>query len=42
MTLALSPVETEQLRQNVAAWTALLAIVANAPEDIGKVQPAAH
>jgi len=38
----LDKIDPEQLRQNVAAWTALLAIVANAPEDIGKVTPAAH
>ena len=38
----LDKIDPEQLRQNVAAWTALLAIVANAPEDIGKVTPAGH
>jgi hypothetical protein len=38
----LDKIDPEQLRQNVAAWTALLAIVANAPEDIGKVSPAGH
>jgi hypothetical protein len=38
----LDKIDPEQLRQNVAAWTVLLAIVANAPEDIGKVPPAAH
>lgn len=31
----LDKVDPEQLRQNVAAWTAMLAIVANAPEPIG-------
>jgi Zn-dependent M28 family amino/carboxypeptidase len=36
----LDKVDPEQLRQNVAAWTTLLAVVANAPEDIGKVAPA--
>ncbi|TPG12718.1 M20/M25/M40 family metallo-hydrolase [Sphingomonas oligophenolica] len=35
----LDRIDPEQLRQNVAAWTAMLAIVANAPEDIGKVTP---
>ncbi len=33
----LERVDPEQLRQNVAAWTTMLAIVANAPEDIGAV-----
>ncbi|MBJ6121071.1 M28 family peptidase [Sphingomonas mollis] len=33
----LDRVDPEQLRQNVAAWTTMLAIVANAPEDIGPV-----
>ena len=33
----LDRVEPEALRQNVAAWTAMLAIVANAPEAIGPV-----
>lgn len=36
----LERVDPEQLRQNVAAWTAMLAVVANAPEDIGPVTPA--
>lgn len=35
----LDRVDPEQLRQNVAAWTAMLAIMANAPEDIGFVTP---
>ena len=35
----LDKIDPAQLRQNVAAWTAMLAIVANAPEDIGKVTP---
>jgi carboxypeptidase Q len=30
-------IDPEQLRQNVAAWTTMLAIVADAPEEIGKV-----
>jgi carboxypeptidase Q len=30
-------VDPAQLRQNVAAWTAMLAVVANAPEEIGPV-----
>lgn len=30
-------IDPEQLRQNVAAWTAMLAVVANAPEEIGPV-----
>lgn len=33
----LDRIDPEQLRQNVAAWTAMLAIVANAPETIGPV-----
>ncbi len=33
----LDRVDPAQLRQNVAAWTTMLAIVANAPEDIGPV-----
>ncbi|MBD8547779.1 M28 family peptidase [Sphingomonas sp. CFBP 8760] len=33
----LDRVDPTQLRQNVAAWTTMLAIVANAPEDIGPV-----
>ncbi|WEK43090.1 MAG: M20/M25/M40 family metallo-hydrolase [Candidatus Sphingomonas colombiensis] len=33
----LDRVDPEALRQNVAAWTAMLAIVANAPEEIGPV-----
>ena len=32
----LDKVDPEQLRQNVAAWTAVLAVAANAPESIGK------
>ncbi|MES2442561.1 MAG: M20/M25/M40 family metallo-hydrolase [Pseudomonadota bacterium] len=35
----LDKVDPEQLRQNVAAWTAMLAVVANAPEEIGPVTP---
>lgn len=33
----LDRIDPEQLRQNVAAWTAMLATVANAPEEIGPV-----
>jgi len=33
----LDRVDPEQLRQNVAAWTAMLAVVADAPEPIGPV-----
>jgi carboxypeptidase Q len=33
----LDKVDPAQLRQNVAAWTAMLAVAANAPEDIGPV-----
>ena len=33
----LERIDPEQLRQNVAAWTTMLAIVANAPEAIGTV-----
>ena len=36
----LDKVDREQLRQNVAAWTAMLSVVANAPEEIGRVGPA--
>ena len=35
----LDKVDPEELRQNVAAWTAMLATVADAPEEIGKVTP---
>ncbi len=35
----LDRVDPEMLRQNVAAWTAMLAIVANAPEEIGPAAP---
>src|SRR3546814_17310197 len=33
----LDRVDPEQLRQNVAAWTTMLAVIANAPEEIGAV-----
>jgi carboxypeptidase Q len=33
----LERIDPAQLRQNVAAWTAMLAVVANAPEEIGPV-----
>ena len=33
----LDKVDLGELRQNVAAWTTMLAVVANAPEDIGRV-----
>ena len=33
----LDRIDPEQLRQNVAAWTAMLAILADAPEDLGPV-----
>ncbi len=36
----LDKIDPEQLRQNVAAWTAMLHIVANAPEEIGATAPA--
>ncbi len=35
----LDRIDPEQLRQNVAAWTAMLAVTANAPEEIGVVTP---
>jgi carboxypeptidase Q len=35
----LDKVEPKQLRQNVAAWTAMLSLVANAPETIEKLPP---
>lgn len=34
----LDKIDPDQLRQNVAAWTAMLAVVANAPEEIGAVR----
>jgi hypothetical protein len=34
----LDKIDPSQLRQNVAAWTAMLAVVANAPETIGPVR----
>ncbi|MEA3051285.1 MAG: carboxypeptidase [Sphingomonadales bacterium] len=37
----LDKVDPEQLRQNVAAWTAVLALVANAPEEIERRAPKA-
>ena len=36
----LDKVDLVQLRQNVAAWTAMLAVMANAPETIERVAPA--
>jgi hypothetical protein len=36
----LDKVDPAQLRQNVAAWTAMLALVANAPEEIKRRAPA--
>jgi hypothetical protein len=36
----LDKVDPEQLRQNVAAWTAMLSIAANAREEIGRTLPA--
>lgn len=33
----LDKIDPEQLRQNVAAWAAMLAVAANAPEEIGPV-----
>lgn len=35
----LDRIDPEQLRQNVAAWATMLAIVADAPEEIGAVTP---
>ncbi|HYD37177.1 MAG TPA: M20/M25/M40 family metallo-hydrolase, partial [Allosphingosinicella sp.] len=35
----LDKIDPEQLRQNVAAWTAMLALVANAPEEIVAAKP---
>jgi Zn-dependent M28 family amino/carboxypeptidase len=35
----LERIDPEQLRQNVAAWTAMIATVANAPEEIGPIVP---
>lgn len=37
----LDKVDPEQLRQNVAAWTAMLSLVANAPEEIERLAPKA-
>lgn len=38
----LDKVDPAQLRQNVAAWTALLSVTANDPTDYGPVPPRAH
>ena len=38
----LERIDPAQLRQNVAAWTVLLALAANAPEEIGPVTPKAN
>jgi hypothetical protein len=38
----LDKIDREQLRQNVAAWTAMLAIAANSREDFGPVKPPAE
>ena len=35
----LERIDPAQLRQNVAAWTAMLAIIANAPETLIKSTP---
>ena len=35
----LDRIDPAQLQQNVAAWTTMLSIVANAPEEIGPVTP---
>ncbi|MBW8911865.1 MAG: hypothetical protein JF564_08275, partial [Sphingomonas sp.] len=35
----LERIDPVQLRQNVAAWTTMLGVVANAPEEIGAVTP---
>ena len=35
----LDKIDPAQLRQNVAAWSAMLAILADAPEEIGPVTP---
>ena len=35
----LDRIDPAQLQQNVAAWTTMLAVVANAPEEIGPVTP---
>jgi hypothetical protein len=35
----LDKIDPEQLRQNVAAWTAMLSVVANAPEEIAPIPP---
>ncbi len=35
----LDKIDPAQLRQNVAAWTTTIAIIANAPEDLGAVKP---
>jgi carboxypeptidase Q len=36
----LDKIDPKQLRQNVAAWTAMLSLVANAPEEIARKSPA--
>ncbi|MBX9814099.1 MAG: peptidase M28 [Proteobacteria bacterium SG_bin5] len=35
----LERIDPDQLRQNVAAWTVMLALAANAPEELGPVSP---
>jgi hypothetical protein len=35
----LDKVDREQLRQNVAAWTAMLSVIANAKEEILRTAP---
>ncbi|MES2095442.1 MAG: M20/M25/M40 family metallo-hydrolase [Pseudomonadota bacterium] len=38
----LDKIDPEQLRQNVAAWTVVLWLIANAPEELGPVTPNAR
>jgi carboxypeptidase Q len=38
----LDKVDPAQLRQNVAAWTAMLSVTSNDPADYGPVEPLAH
>ncbi|MDB5688985.1 MAG: peptidase [Sphingomonas bacterium] len=38
----LDKIDPEQLRQNVAAWTALLSVVANTRDEFGPITPAAQ
>jgi carboxypeptidase Q len=38
----LDKIDPEQLRQNVAAWTTMLSIMANTADEFGPITPAAE